>query len=628
MFWADQLLGSYKAPMLANSWRLSDETLAEIVSENLTNSDLGNAVVKSNNFIGEVGDLDWGTFAEQAASILASRDDEWARQCASGIYTTDSEILIDDLPLLQQSVRTLELMRIPLQTDLGDALDRSRSDFLAFPLGALTLLDLEIQAQNFPKGEVLLEFKYFGFKEKTLETIAARLIDSYRSLDGNRLGPEWTDYFLRRFSWGQPKATLDLIGSDADLTRERVRQLIGRVMKYIGWRKWPMPPTLIEVIQLLKDHDFNDVESVISNSAFATDDDWTADEILELTAWLGYPNLVQLLESRFDTAMDKTVERDTQHNELVKIIRKSRSPLGILDANGVYLTDGTKVGPQEVKAATRRIYERYFESGDWILCGMKNALTTAERKAAQQLTLIAPLTAAEVFEGIERHRRYKGAPALPPLDTMINLLRESGLLELQGDSVVGLVDVTIDGLNAWLANELLSAPEQVLHKDMIYREAISDKRNVSSLTILFLYNSLLRPIDNPKGLVRLIGSNPSEEAKFAAKTVASALAEPSHLEFEVNPDSVLLNFQLGSYAVSTGIYQAPAALRDLWPKSGAESRCFCDHKTDAVIKIKNGSQLLGMHPLIAHMLLEHNGQIGSVISAKLQSGAVQALRIT
>ena len=628
MFKVDQLLGSHKSPLLATQWKLSPSSLVETVSANLINSEAAKILDKSARFTGEVGDLNWNMFAEYAASKVSSVNPGWSRQHPGEIYSTDSEVLIDDLPLLQYSMQTLELMRVSVDMDLGTALDRPRSDFLNTPGGALTLLDLEMLAQNFPKGQELHDFKTLYTREKTLEEIAARLVDNYRSMDGNRLGSEWTGYLLRRFSWGQPKSTLDLIGSDAGLTRERVRQLVSRVSKYVGWRRWPMPTELLEVIKLLNDNDFIEIETVISESSFAIDDDWTPEELLNLTEWLGYPHLVILLEQKFEAAIEVTAEKDLELNELAKMVRKSRSPLGLLDANSVYLTDGTKVDVNKIKLVAERIYDRYYEAGDWILCGVKNSLTTAERKSAQQLSLVSPLSTAEVYEGIERHRRYKSAPSLPPPEIMIDLLCESCLVERHGDLLHGLIKVPIDGLNAWLANELLNAPEHVLHKDLIYREAIQDRKNVSSLTVLFLYNPLIRPVDNPKGLVRLIGSEPSEEAKFAAKTVASALAEPSDLEFEVYPESVLLSFQLGSYAISTGIYQASPMLRDLWPIEGAEARCFCEHKTEAIVKIKNSTQMLGMHPLIAHMLLEHNGQIGSVVSAKLQNNVLQALRIS
>lgn len=628
MLKVDQLLGSYKAPLLATQWTLSSGSLVETLPANLINSETVKILDRSGKFIGQVGDLNWNLLADHAASKVSSSNPEWSRQHPCEIYSTDSEVLIDDLPLLQHSMQTLESMRVSLEIDLGTALDRPRSDFLNTLGGALTLLDLEMLAENFPQGQELHDFKTLHTREKTLEEIAARLVDNYRSMDGNRLGPEWTGYLLRRFSWGQPKATLDLIGSEAGVTRERVRQLVHRVSTYAGWRRWPMPAELLEVIKLLNENGFIDIESVIHESAFAIDDDWTAEELLNLTEWLGYPHLVHLLEKKFETASEANAEKDLELNELAKIVRKSRSPFGLLDANSVYLADGSKVDVSKIKQVARGMYDRYFETGDWILCGVKNSLTTAERKAAQQLSLVSPLSTSEVYEGIERHRRYKSAPSLPPREIMIDLLCESGLVEKHGDSLTGLIKVPIDGLNAWLANELLSAPDHVLHKDLIYREAIEDRKNVSSLTVLFLYNPLVRSVDNPKGLVRLIGSEPSEEAKFAAKTVASALAEPSDLEFEVYPESVELNFQLGSYAVSTGIYQASPTLRDLWPITGAETKCFCEHKTEAIMKMKNGTQLHGMHPLIAHMLLEHNGQIGSVLSAKLHNNVLQALRIT
>ena len=168
MLKVDQLLGSHKSPLLATHWTLSPSCLVETVSSSLNNSEAVKILDKSGRFIGEVGDLNWNLLADHAASKVSCVNPEWSQQHPFEIYSTDSEVLIDDLPLLQHSMQTLELMRISLETDLGSALDRPRSDFLITPGGALTLLDLEMLAQNFPQGQELHDFKTLYTRKKTL----------------------------------------------------------------------------------------------------------------------------------------------------------------------------------------------------------------------------------------------------------------------------------------------------------------------------------------------------------------------------------------------------------------------------------------------------------------------------
>ncbi len=627
MSWLNQLLGSYKAMLVPTSWPIGLVDLSALVAAHRSTLKANGRVEKDGQFTGEVTELDWDSFAENVASFISDVNPHWIERHASELYSLDSEILLDDLPLLQHSVHTLENMRISLQLDLGTVLDRRRKEFLNYQGGALALLDLELLAQNFPQSELLRKLKTFGSDETTLEKAASDLIDNYRQLDGNRLSAEWTGYLLRRFSWGKENATLDSIGSDAGVTRERVRQLISRLSVYVGWRRWPMPAAVVEVIKLLGENDFTNVQATIHASPFAADDDWTPEELVKLTEWLGYPHVRSLLENKFDSADELAVLQDNFFQELCKIIRKTRSELGVLDCDSVYLPDGEKIDPKTVKAAASRMYGRYFEAANWALCGVSNSLTPAERKAAQQLSLVSPLEASELYEGIDRYRKFKQASSLPPLQIMLDLLHASRVLEQNGNQVSGLFQVPIDGLNGWLANELLRATDNVLHKDMIFREAVKDHKNVSSINIQFLYNPLIRSIKNPQGLVRLIGSTPSTESMKIAKTVANALSEPSGINCNVMPSSVELNFELGSYAASTGIYQATAELKNLWPNSGADTNCFCNHKTDSTIKFKAGNSLHGMHPLIAHILLAHDGQIGSVINARLQNGILNVLRI-
>jgi len=622
-----RLLGSFGVKLIADSWEVSSEMLTKAVQDCRLDLRCDGGLVKNGLFKGQVKDLNW----DKLAALLATQNEDlkpgWAKEIPGDqVFATDP-LWLEDLPLLQCSITVLERMRVTLNIDLISLLNRPREDFFDSPSGALTLLDLEYQLQEFRVSPKWISSITPADQNQILEEVAGRLLDNYRRMDGERLSSDWTQYFLRRFSWGFPKATLDEIGVEAGVTRERVRQVQSRLADYVGWRRWPMPDVLIEVLELLKKSNFSDVENALASAPFVRDNDWTAEELIRLFDWFGYPYVSSRLKAEFNQVDIAQIEKQKENQAIESEIRRFRSPLGLLNSQSVHLPDGSQVESDLVKIVTRGMYGRYFDSGDWILCGVKDSLTTVERTAAQQLSVVSPLPTSEVYEGMERHRTYKGAPALPPRDRLLELLELSGLLIRSGSSVEAKVIVPIDGIAAWLRSQLLDADGHVLHKDTIYRAAIHDGVNISSLTVHFLYSSLLRSVGEPKGLVRLLGSSPSLEDVIQARTIADAFHEPSSIALEVRKDQVILKLELGSYAVASGLYPAKPDVVQFWPKGGARVNCFCDRSSEARVKITKSHQLLGWHPLIAHIMLNHGGQIGSVVTAQLRDGRVDVLRV-
>ena len=302
----------------------------------------------------------WESSSARIVQALTSANPRWAEDPVSVSILNSGRLR--ELPLLTATQRVLADMGFTGEAALDMVAATERSQLLAHDDGALALLDLTILLECWwpyrddSPMHVASEFA------TTLEDVAAAIVEEYIAYDGNRLDQRWVTWILRRFSWGMPGATLDEIGKEAGVTKERIRQVITRISEPAGSRIWPLPAVVVGAIESLHAHDYLSVQDVLLDAGFVTDDDWTPEEITELLRWLGYPQAAQVLEAHFESAEGAQRELRDQNAELISLIRAARSKMGVIRTDTVTGSDGALLDQALVQQLLPLAYPRVFTS--------------------------------------------------------------------------------------------------------------------------------------------------------------------------------------------------------------------------------------------------------------------------
>ncbi len=528
---------------------------------------------------------------------------------------------VSDLPLLPITRQVLSSLNVSKSARLDEVGAIPRQSFFgAGPDGpisedsAAALLDLTVAYEHWwPHRSQAPIWRAHGAEE--LETLARAIVEEYVLLDGNRLDESWVDAVLARQSWGVPAATLQQIGDDVGVTRERVRQILARLEALIGQRIWPVPELLSDVVAAVANQEPQSVPSTIKMGGFGEDDDWTAEEVAVLLEWFGHDASAGALRSAWEQAA--RVAEVT--GEEASAVRKARSPLGFLDLTTVSLPNGSLLTEEQAERVARDTYSRVFKNNHWMLVGSKSK-TTAEGVVGRQFCAADSQSADEIMQSLERKRTARQADQLPPRECVFELLQQCGALSLMGENWTGpRLEPDEGSIDAWLLKKLSDADGGVLDRTVILRSALSEGIGLSSMHQYLSYSPVVRFVEKTS-IVRLAGHAVDADHIELAKRVADALEVDTQVEWSVpQPGTVELNIRFGTGPVNNGILNVDAGLAGLWPQAGANIDCMCELEFQGRIRrYGQGNQLIGWSTLLSHLVREHESSESSWLSATLE----------
>ena len=545
--------------------------------------------------------------------------------------TTDlQDCQVGDLPLLPITRKVLSSLNLSESARLDDVGAISRQSFFgAVPHGltsedaAAALLDLTVAYEHWWPHRFQAPI-WRAHEARELETLARAIVEEYVLLDGNRLDESWVEAVLARQSWGVPAATLQQIGDDVGVTRERVRQILARLEALIGQRIWPVPELLSDVVAAVADQEPQSVPSTIKLGGFGEDDDWTAEEVAVLLEWFGHGASAGALR----TAWEQAASEAEVTREEASAIRKARSPLGFVDLTTVSLPDGRLLTPEQAERAARDTYSRAFKHNHWMLLGSRTQ-TAAEGVVGRQFCAADLQSADEIMQSLERKRTARQADQLPPREFVFELLQQCGALSLMGENWTGpRLEPDEGSIDAWLLKKLSDADGGVLDRTVILRAALSEGIALPSIHQYLLYSPIVRFVEKTS-IVRLAGHAVDADHVEIAKRVADALEVDTEVEWSVlTTGTVGLNVMFGTGPFTTGILNVDAGLAGLWPQEGANIDCMCELEFQGRIRrYGQGNQLIGWGTLLSHLAREHQGSESSWLSATLEgdSFAIQVV---
>jgi len=485
--------------------------------------------------------------------------------------------------------------------------------------GALALVDIEMTLAHWLQhraGDITWQrMRKASSLEEHAQAFATRFVSS---LPAAHLTPT---ELLRRRGWGLPKATLEELGAERGVTRERIRQIFVIADKRLGERRWPLSPAVESATLRL----LNGPENELSRERWRLDDErpeWTEDALIDLLSCLGHKELAVRV-SEADSS-----RRQKPPADAVDAVRKYRDRLGFIDLGILSSNTSITESGHDPLALIRWVYPRIALSQGFVLAGTELP-TPAERIAGQQFFVTQNLTPSELREGLVRVARKRAQPLPPPDQNLVQLLEQIGALQFDGERVAGPTSPLDEGsVQMWLYELIESSPGGVVHSEDVVRAAIRDSKNISSVMNYVSYEPIVRRYAEGSGLIRLVGRTVKAEAAELASRIATAQRRSTRIAVAAGTNSVELTLEVGSALLKNGVLNLPSEIVAIWPQSGVLVECVCKERFTGRRKIHGGGNVTGWQTALVHLVLVHGLQEGGSVLFVLRDEILTITDIT
>lgn len=566
---------------------------------------------------GALNQANYALEASGAATIVSLRE--------SAFYVShlDSDLQIFQLQLSQTALQTLA------------KLDLSPTDSVA-NLGGLIWSELYEQTNSWKEILEICHALYDwlpwlleeGFEFQIDDDLAAlgRKISEQATNSagfGNHATLNWAGLIPARFGWGVPKMTLDLLGEQAGLTRERVRQIEQKILSHFKNTAKTYHPALLEILTHEVIEHEEDITDALRADGINISEDWNEKGLKKFFACFG---LAEDYETWYE-ANKITDEHKSASASLDKAIRNARTHLGTLKLTTIRLPNSQDFVPKElVRDRIKSLYAVYHFEGDYALVSQRGAIA-AISESGHQLYVSSPLSLDQLAQGLLQVAKFRKCAALmPPTEILGTLLASAGLEKNDEGLFTGPKQaLTEDSSHTWLYNFLLNSTNHIASKATIFRAASKDGLSINTLGLYLSYLSWVRFLG--EGLFTLVGETPHTDAIDFAKRVDQANhVSNKNAKYSVSPDGAYITVDalFSTPLLTNGIISMDSHLTEILGPAERKITCCQNYESDATAKTRPGAWH-GFAVLRQHLLQEHNFEEGDTIHLKADNELVRVI---
>ena len=400
--------------------------------------------------------------------------------------------------------------------------------------------------------------------------------------------------------------TLDSIGRDYGLTRERIRQITKRyenpILEITGELRFArllsnaaMASISLEdlqenaTVQHLTQEDLLEINQCI--------------EIMELLSnsngWEGFRSQILLWDAQAvldDAAVGK--------------ISKYRSKMGFIDAN--YAAQDLELTLEKTLEIIYEKYPRSVTSNSLVLARKANFVSTFEASVYKQFLVTESLPASEILVGVRRHASLRNdsmsASESDYLGIIHTLCGNPPAMEKFNETQ--LYQTELSESDNWLIGIFNSSPSGLLHRVEVTKFALESGMNLGSVTAYCGSSPFIRLHGN--GVYSLIGKKPSaqEVSTHAELALAQDGAVDLHIEFQGSNVQFILKPNLNTYA--SGVLLPSREIKDIFEDTIFSPSCTCGLiESKQLIRLSKEGFWLGFQSIFAHALQNHGFTINS-----------------
>lgn len=412
----------------------------------------------------------------------------------------------------------------------------------------------------------------------------------------------------RHWAFLESGKTLDEIGKQWGLTRERVRQIVNPLMK-IRLQTDTEVPLLVKAVELFEECESEEHfrTTVSENSIFSG----------ENIVWQRLYGLARILspDDLAKRVYEKHLELEAEsgiNSPLHGLIQKDRSKFGLYDLQVV--SKKYEITEEKAFKIILNVYPRAIRSGSLALARTKNLDTMFENSIAKQLKVTSPLQVKDLLKGLQRTGNQRATSLTGSTSDLTNLI-----LTLAGDppnyqsAAAGLIkEVEFRALEKWLVEIFTEANLGILHSNDVVNFALRDRRiNVNSVIIYLLNSPIIR--SHGRSLYSLVGTEVTEDQLDAYIQIIRGSSEASEVSYEMTDASKgILSVKPNLNVITSGIVFPPSGYKEIFKGFEFETSCSCGLlETIQAVKFAPSGFWTGFTAMIRHGFSQHQMAKGS-----------------
>jgi hypothetical protein len=400
--------------------------------------------------------------------------------------------------------------------------------------------------------------------------------------------------------------TLDAIGRDYGITRERIRQIA---------RKFE-----ITTIDLKGELRFAKLLSELAKSSISLEDFQekaiknflTSEEDLDVaqcesimtfltqsTGWEPFVSQLTLWRSM-----------ESEKSKAVSQLSKFRGKMGFIDAG--YAAKSLGLSTDQIISLIKARYPRSVASRNLVLARTGKIVSTFEACLAKQLILCDTLPAEEILVGARRHASLRNDSMPAESSDYLSVIHalcgnpptRSTFLKTQ------LYETALSESDEWLVGVFRSSPNGLLHRVEIAKLGIESGVSLGSLTAYCGSSPFIRPHSN--GVYSLIGNYPDTAEVATHAELALALVGVVDVSLEYQGSNILLRLvpNLNSYA--SGVLLSNREIKEVFAGFVFTPSCSCGPiDSKQILKLSKEGFWTGFQSIFAHALQKHGFEIST-----------------
>lgn len=410
----------------------------------------------------------------------------------------------------------------------------------------------------------------------------------------------------RHQAFGEPDSTLDEIGKEWGVTRERVRQIVDPLMK-VQIRIQSEPPILVRAVELYEScEDEDQFKDIVAQNEIFSGLDVSGQRLWGLTRILSPDALAPRVYKKHLELQAKFASKLESGSQIWNLIKKDRSKFGLYDLRVV----SRKHEIQEDKAfkVISEIYPRSIRSGNLVLARTKNLDTMFENSIAKQLKVSSPLEVKDLLKGLQRSGKIRDVPLIGSIADLTNLIFTLAGNPPNYQKVSnGLIkEVDFQALEKWLIEIFTEANLGILHSNDVVNFALRERRiNVTSASIYLLNSPIIR--SHGRSLYSLVGTDVTEDQLDAYTQIIRGSSEVSEVSYEMTDVSKgILSVKPNLNVITSGIVFPPSGYKKIFEGFTFETSCSCGLlETIQAVKFVPSGFWTGFTAMIRHGFLQH-----------------------
>lgn len=437
-------------------------------------------------------------------------------------------------------------------------------------------------------------------------------------------GDRWNFLMSERNGWGVKRKTLEEIASIQGVTRERVRQ-IEEALSITAASRTSFSPQILEKVFRL-DYGAKVADPMVKlKQALTFKDDWTFSSLCSFFN-LRYSNDVTEKLIELSTLSD---DADNSAKKIQSAIRKSRTKLGIVKLDAIYMSGSTEpMNAKHVLEHLRQMYPYVNAAGDFAIAGPSDS-TAIINSISTQLAVRSPLNIEQIQTGVRKRAvQLQAQDILPDTETLKSLLEADPNFNVDSEgNVSGRIRLLEDdSVQGWLVSQLRNSPGEVQSKAELLRLAIADGLSLNSVTTYFLTSPICRSLGD--GYISLVGASPNQndidfvESVAAASYVANQIVDYKQL---YEPPRIKVRFLFSTPFLISGVIPIDKTLSSLLGKATRSLNCCEKFSSRAQINVSHGSNWHGFAGIREHLILEHSIGEGSIVTLEINGEIVSVI---